>query len=259
MEQLSLGIIARSRKADERRLAIHPRHLDRIEPELRGRVFLETGYGERFGVSDEQLRPLVGGLRSREQLLADCDVILLPKPLPEDLAEMREGQVLWGWPHCVQDVEITQQAIDRRLTVIAFEAMNHWTADGSFSLHVFHKNNELAGLRLGAARAVTRRVDGGLRPAADARSVIGFGATARGAVTALDAQGVTDVDVLTQPGRRRGRLTDPLGADRAVRSRRGRPEPQRGRDAETAANRWPASSPLTTSSSTACSRTPTAR
>ena len=58
---------------------------------------------------------------------------------------MRPGQVLWGWPHCVQDVEITQEAIDRRLTVIAFEAMNHWTADGSFSLHVLHKNNELAG------------------------------------------------------------------------------------------------------------------
>ena len=55
MEQLSVGIIARSRKADERRLAIHPRHLDRIEPALRDRVFLETGYGEHFGVSDEQL------------------------------------------------------------------------------------------------------------------------------------------------------------------------------------------------------------
>ena len=58
---------------------------------------------------------------------------------------MREGQVLWGWPHCVQDAEITQLAIDRRLTLIAFEAMNHWASDGSFSLHVFHKNNELAG------------------------------------------------------------------------------------------------------------------
>ena len=133
MEQLSVGIIARSRKQDERRLAIHPRHLDRIEPELRDRVFLETGYGEHFGVSDEQVRPLVGGLRSHEQLFAESDVILLPKPVPQDLAEMREGQVLWGWPHCVQDVELTQQAIDRRLTVIAFEAMNHWTSEGAFS------------------------------------------------------------------------------------------------------------------------------
>jgi alanine dehydrogenase len=196
VEQLSVGIIARSRKPSERRLAIHPRHLERVEPELRGRVFLETGYGEPFGMPDEQLRPLVGGLYPRERLFADADVILLPKPVPQDLAEMHEGQVLWGWPHCVQDVEITQQAIDRRLTVIAFEAMNHWTADGAFSLHVLHKNNELAGYAsvLHALSLVGSTGDYGRKLTA---AVIGFGATARGAVTALAAMGVTDVDVLT--------------------------------------------------------------
>ena len=196
MEQLSVGIIARSRKQDERRLAIHPRHLDRIEPALRERVFLETGYGEHFGVSDEQLQPLVGGLRSHEQLFAESDVILLPKPVPQDLAEMREGQVLWGWPHCVQDVELTQQAIDRRLTVIAFEAMNHWTSEGAFSLHVLHKNNELAGYAsvLHALSLVGSTGHYGRKLSA---AVIGFGATARGAVTGLAALGVTDVDVLT--------------------------------------------------------------
>ena len=196
MEQLSVGIIARSRKESERRLAIHPRHLERIEPELRARVLLETGYGEPFGLPDEQLRPLVGGVHPRERLFADADVILLPKPVPQDLAEMREGQVLWGWPHCVQDVDITQQAIDRRLTVIAFEAMNHWTADGAFSLHVLHKNNELAGYAsvLHALSLVGSTGDYGRKLTA---AVIGFGATARGAVTALAALGVTDVDVLT--------------------------------------------------------------
>ena len=51
---------------------------------------------ERFGVPDGQLAGQVAGLRTREQLLADCDVILLPKPLPQDLGQMREGQVLWG-------------------------------------------------------------------------------------------------------------------------------------------------------------------
>ncbi len=196
MEQLSVGIIARSRKESERRLAIHPRHLERIEPELRARVLLETGYGEPFGMPDEQLRPLVGGLHPRERLFADADVILLPKPVPQDLAEMREGQVLWGWPHCVQDVEMTQESIDRRLTVIAFEAMNHWTADGAFSLHVLHKNNELAGYAsvLHALSLVGSTGDYGRKLTA---AVIGFGATARGAVTALAALGVTDVDVLT--------------------------------------------------------------
>ena len=69
----------------------------------------------------------MGGLRPREQLIAECDVVVIPKPMHDDVAAMRPGQVLWGWPHCVQDVGLTQLAIDRRLTVIAWEAMNHWT------------------------------------------------------------------------------------------------------------------------------------
>jgi alanine dehydrogenase len=96
VDQLSLGVIARSRKENERRLAIHPRHVERIEADLRRRIYLENGYGERFGVLDGQLANQVAGLRTRDQLLADCDVILLPKPLPQDLAQMRQGQVLWA-------------------------------------------------------------------------------------------------------------------------------------------------------------------
>ena len=88
---------------------------------------------------DGQLAGYVAGLRTREQLLADCEVILLPKPLPQDLGQMREGQVLWGWPHCIQNEEITQLGVDLRLTLIAFEAMNHWHDDRSFGLHVFHQ------------------------------------------------------------------------------------------------------------------------
>jgi hypothetical protein len=125
--------------------AIHPLHVERIAADLRERVYLEHGYGERFGVPDEHLAACVAGLRTRAELVAECDVILLPKPQPLDLGGMREGQVLWGWPHCVQDKEITQVSVDRRLTLIAFEAMNYWSASGSFRLHVFHKNNEMAG------------------------------------------------------------------------------------------------------------------
>jgi alanine dehydrogenase len=199
MNELSLGILSRSSKENERRLPIHPLHFERIDAALRGRIFLEHGYGERFGLSDEQLTPLVAGVRTREQLIAESDVILLAKPLAGDLAELREGQVLWGWPHCVQDEKLTQLAIDRKLTLIAFEAMNHWTSDGSFNLHVFHKNNELAGYcsvlhaleTIGSTGVYGRR----LRAA-----VIGFGATARGAVTALNAHGVHDVSILTNRG-----------------------------------------------------------
>ncbi|WP_328644423.1 N(5)-(carboxyethyl)ornithine synthase [Amycolatopsis sp. NBC_00348] len=199
MDQLTLGVVSRSRKENERRLPIHPRHFERIDSDLRERIFLEHGYGENFGVADEQLAGLVGGLRTHEQLVAECDVLLLAKPLREDVAELRPGQVLWGWPHCVQDTGLTQLAIDSKLTLIAFEAMNHWNRDGSFGLHVFHKNNELAGYCsvLHALQLAGATGDYGRRLNA---VVIGFGATARGSVTALNAHGVHDVHVLTGRG-----------------------------------------------------------
>jgi alanine dehydrogenase len=196
MDELSLGVIATSRKEHELRLPIHPRHLERIDADLRRRMFLERGYGERHGFSDDELAGLVGGLRSRDELVAECDIVVLPKPLHADIAALRPGQVLWGWPHCVQDAELTQLAIDRRLTMIAWEAMNHWTDDGTFSLHAFHKNNELAGYCSVLHALQLRGTSGqyGLRLRA---AVISFGATARGAIAALLAFGVYDVTVLT--------------------------------------------------------------
>ncbi|MFE7797585.1 N(5)-(carboxyethyl)ornithine synthase [Nocardia sp. NPDC057440] len=197
MKQLTVGVVATSRKEDEHRLAIHPAHFDRIDPGLRDRVFLEHGYGERFGYSDEHLAPLVAGHRTRAELFAECDVLLLPKPLPEDLENLRPGQVVWGWPHCVQDERMTQLAVDRGLTLIAWEAMNHWTKEGNFSVHVFHKNNELAGY-CSVMHALQLRGSSGDYGRRMRAAVISFGATARGAVRALNALGISDVTVLTQ-------------------------------------------------------------
>jgi alanine dehydrogenase len=193
---LRLGVLADSRKADERRLPIHPAHFERIDPDLRANIVLEHGYGHRFGVTDAALEPLVGAMADRAEVIGSSDVVLLPKPQPSDLEDLRDGQTLWGWPHCVQDRPLTQLAIDKRLTLIAWEAMNHWREDGGFGLHVFHKNNEMAGYCsvLHALQLCGSTGDYGRRLTA---VVIGFGATARGAVTALNAHGVHDVRVLT--------------------------------------------------------------
>jgi len=193
---MRLGVLAHSRKPDEKRLPLHPSHLERIDADLRASMILEHGYGERFGIADAELEPLVAGLGSRDEIIVRCDVVLLPKPQASDLEDLRDGQVLWGWPHCVQDRAMTQLAIDKALTLIAWEAMNHWTAGGGFGLHVFHKNNELAGYCsvLHALQLCGSTGDYGRRLSA---VVIGFGATARGAVTALNAHGIHDVRVLT--------------------------------------------------------------
>ncbi len=223
---LTLGILGRSRKEHERRLALHPGQLPRIPDELRGAVSVEAGYGEHFGVPDAELAATGVRVLPREALIAAVDVVVLPKPVAADLEQLRPGQVLWGWPHCVQDAALTQAAIDRRLTVIAWEAMNHWDRHGHYELHVFHKNNELAGYSsvLHALQLIGRtgHYGRGLRAA-----VISFGATARGAVRALGALGVSDVTVLTQ--RDVAAVAAPFAAMRLVGFERDEGDPRRAR------------------------------
>jgi len=196
---LDLGVIGSSAKENEHRLPLHPDHLPGLDEDLRARITLEHGYGAKFGVDDKVLADHVAGFASRDEILAGSGVVLLPKPQLSDVAALSAGQVLWGWPHCVQDTELTQVAIDQGLTLIAFETMNHWTRDGAVGLHVFHKNNELAGYCsvLHAFELAGLTGDYGRRLRA---VVIGFGATARGAVTALNAHGVHEVAVLTNRG-----------------------------------------------------------
>jgi alanine dehydrogenase len=196
MDQFSLGVLATSGKENEFRLPIHPRHFDRIDADLRARIVLEWGYGDRYGVSDDHLAPQVASMRSREEVIASTDVVLLPKPTLEDLASLRVGQVLCGWAHAVQDPELTQIAIDKGLTLIAWEAMNHWTPSGAFVVHVFHMNNELAGY-CSVLHGMTLMGSTGHYGRHLTAVVIGFGNTARGAITALHAHGVHDVTVLT--------------------------------------------------------------
>jgi alanine dehydrogenase len=196
MDQLSVGVLGSSSKENEFRLPIHPQHFDRIDADLRARIVLEHGYGERYGVSDEHLAARVAGLRSRAELIASTDVVLLPKPTLDEVANLRDGQVMWGWPHAVQDSELTQICIDKRLTLIAWEAMNHWTPSGDLVVHVFHLNNELAGY-CSVLHALTLVGSTGHYGRPLTAAVVGFGNTARGAITALHALGVHDVTVLT--------------------------------------------------------------
>ncbi|HYN57512.1 MAG TPA: N(5)-(carboxyethyl)ornithine synthase [Motilibacterales bacterium] len=196
MVQLRLGVLSTSSKENEFRLPIHPQHIERIDADLRALMVLERGYGQRFGVSDEHLGALVAGLAPRQEVIASTDVVLLPKPTLDDLHLLHDGQVLWGWPHAVQDPDLTQITIDKHLTLIAWEAMNHWTASGEFMVHVFHMNNEMAGY-CSVLHAMTLVGSTGHYGRPLKAVVIGFGNTARGAITALQALGVHDITVLT--------------------------------------------------------------
>ncbi len=228
---LTLGVIGTSSKENEHRLPIHPEHLPRIEPHLSPQIFVETGYGNRFGADEDYLRAHTGGIRSREALFEQCDIILLPKPTPEDFPYFREGQILWGWPHCVQGKAITQLGIDKRLTMIAWEAMYVWRSEQTPGMHTFYKNNELAGYGSTLHALQLQGITGHYGPHKRA-AVISFGSTGRGAVYALRGMGYTDITIYTQRpshavhnqipalGYRRYKRATPNGAD-VVAGRRG--------------------------------------
>ncbi|GAA5706160.1 alanine dehydrogenase [Streptomyces avermitilis] len=197
MTKLTVGVVATSRKENEQRLPIHPQHLGSLEAEVRSQMYFETGYGTPFGMPDNELARQSGGIRTREELFAECDVILLFKPVLQDFMELREEQILWGCPHFLQDEKATQVSIDRRLTVIAMEAMVNWSEDGTFQSSIGPKMGEMAGYcsvtHALACVGRTGRWGPPLRAA-----VIGYGSTGIGAVDALRAQGITDIRLVTQ-------------------------------------------------------------
>ena len=197
MNNLSVGVIGTSKKDDERRVPIHPEHLSRLSKELRSQLIFETGYGERFGISDSELATLIGGLASRDELLERMDAVIVAKPVLADFEQLREGGVLWGYPHCTQQQEVTQVAIDRKQTLIAFEDMFVWGPKGQVGRHTFYKNNEMAGYCAVIHALQLKGIDGHY---GDQRKVVifSFGAVSRGAIYALKAHGYRDITICIQ-------------------------------------------------------------
>jgi N5-(carboxyethyl)ornithine synthase len=194
---LKLGVIGTSKKESERRVPLHPDHLSRLPEKLRRRLIFEQGYGEPFGIPDSELAALAGGTASRRELLADLGAVVLPKPVLTDLQTLREGGLLWGWPHCVQQRAMAQAAIDRKQTIIAFEDMFAWGPDGQVGRHTFYKNNELAGY-CGVLHALQLKGIDGHYGNQRKTVIISFGAVSRGAIYALAARGFRDITICIQ-------------------------------------------------------------
>lgn len=197
MNKLTTGVVGTSRKKNERRVPIHPGHLPRLAEPVRRQLIFEEGYGEPFGITDAEIAAQVGGVAPRRKLLASSDVVIIVKPVVEDLQELREGGVLWGYPHCAQQRAITQTAIDRKLTLIALEDMFVWGPNGEIGRHTFYKNNEMAGYCAVLHALQLKGIDGHY---GNQRKVIifGFGAVSRGAIYALKAHGFRDVTICIQ-------------------------------------------------------------
>lgn len=189
------GVLGTSRKENEYRVPIHPAHFDRIPGGVARRLVFERGYGERFEVPDQVLEKRFAGVAERAELLGECDGVLLLKPVVGDLQDLRAGSVLWGWPHCVQQTENTDTAVERGHTLLAFEAMYLWS-DGSRGMHLFYRNNELAGY-CAVLHALSLRGETGHFGRPLRAVVVSFGSVSRGAIRALQGLGIHDFEVYT--------------------------------------------------------------
>lgn len=197
MNLLKMGVIGTSKKEDERRVPIHPEHLKRLPEYIRRQLIFEKGYGAPFNIDDKEISELTGGIATRSEILSDIGSVIIAKPVLSDLKELKEGGILWGYPHCAQQMEITQTAIDKKLTLIAFEDMYVWHPDGHIGRHTFYKNNEMAGYCAVIHALQLKGIDGHY---GNQRKVIifSFGAVSRGAIYALKAHGFRDITICIQ-------------------------------------------------------------
>lgn len=197
MNLLTMGVIGTSKKQDERRVPIHPEHLNRLPEHIRKQLIFEKGYGKPFNITDEEIRTKTGGIATRNEILSDIGSAIIAKPVQSDLEEMKSEGVLWGYPHCAQQEAITQIAIDKKLTLIAFEDMYVWHPSGQIGRHTFYKNNEMAGYSAVIHALQLKGIDGHY---GNQRKVIifSFGAVSRGAIYALKAHGFRDITICIQ-------------------------------------------------------------
>ena len=110
-----------SHKENENRRALAVEEIRKMRfPEL---VYVEEGYGEVLGVSDDEYRAAGAKVVSRAEVLTK-DILCDPKiGDAEYLGDLSRGQTVFGWIHATQNRDITDSLIRSGLTAYAWEKM----------------------------------------------------------------------------------------------------------------------------------------
>jgi N5-(carboxyethyl)ornithine synthase len=165
-----------SKKENENRRALIPSHLSSVQNKYM--IYLEKGYGAVLGYSDEDYAAEGVNVCSREEVLKQ-DIICDPKIGDADYLSVLSNQTIFGWVHAVQNKDITDILINKKLTAYAWEDM----FDGG--RHIFYRNNEIAG-EAAIMHAYTLH---GLFPYNTKVAILGKGNIARGALKILTVLG----------------------------------------------------------------------
>lgn len=198
-----IGIIASSTKKNEKRYPLHYQHINELSEEERSHLIFEEGYPHLSKVKNHENLLTA----SRKEVFAKADLVIIPKPTKNDFPYFKEKQIIWGWPHCVQGKNITEEGIKKQLTYIAFENMYQWR-NKEKGRHIFARNNELAGYASVIHAFSSLGLTAGIYGPAFKTAVIGYGSTGRGAISALRGLGANDITVFTR--RSKFEITDAL-------------------------------------------------
>ena len=165
-----------STKENECRRAITPQSLLSIAN--KSSIYVEHGYGEVLGYSDDEYAALGANVVSKDEILKQ-DIICDPKIGDADYLDRLHDQTIFGWVHAVQNRDITDVLIKNQLTAYAWEDMYE------MNRHTFWRNNEIAG----EAAVMHAYLLHGIFPYNTKVAVLGRGNSARGAVKTLNYMG----------------------------------------------------------------------
>ena len=193
----AIGVIGTSLVENEKRIPLVIEHLRLIPQKISKPLVIESGYGAHFGYSDELLKDLGCLIASREEILGGLDLVVIPKPTAGDIRKMKKGSALFGWVHAVQQYDIAQAAIENEITLIAWESLNHWDAQGRKLMHLFYRNNELAGYCAVLHCLSLFGLDGLYGPRRKV-TILGYGSVSKGAIRALNGRGFNFIHTYTR-------------------------------------------------------------
>lgn len=141
-------------------------------------IYIEKGYGKVLGYSDVDYTNAGVHTASREEILKK-DIICDPKIGDASYLNQLNHQTIFGWVHAVQNRDITEKLIEKKITAYAWEDMFDQ------GRHVFWRNNEIAG----EAAIIHAYTLHGLFPYNTKVALLGRGNIARGALKILTMMG----------------------------------------------------------------------
>lgn len=176
MNKRTMGFVI-GHKANEKRRALLPADIERIKNKQQ--LVFETGYGEQLGITDAAYEQLGCKIAPRDEVLKQ-DILCDPKIGEADyLADLKDGQVLFGWIHTSSNQGKLEPLYSRDIEMIAWERMYQ------DNRHCFWENNRIAG----EAAVMHAYLLYGKLPEETRVAVIGRGNVAQGAIRILEKLG----------------------------------------------------------------------